>query len=191
MNNKLLKGALSAMAFGAGSLFAAETVTSFNPYVEVKGAFVKPAKRENIKYKNGYMAAVEFGVAYDSFRLGMEASYRQAKVKDAANGAKIKVPAVMINAYYDYALTDEAALYAGLGLGVAHYGSRVDTETMDSAKFVFAWQVMAGVSYDINENWTVAAGYRLFNTAKVKVAANKKVKTPFMHAIELGLRYSF
>ncbi len=53
------------------------------------------------------------------------------------------------------------------------------------------WQVMAGVAYDINENWTVEAGYRLFNTAKAKFDGQNKVKAPFASSLELGVRYNF
>ena len=62
---------------------------------------------------------------------------------------------------------------------------------VETGKCVFAWQVLAGVAYDINENWTVEAGYRLFGTSKVKAGKNVKIKTPLQNSLELGLRYNF
>lgn len=100
----------------------------------------------------------------------------------------------MVNAYYDYALTDECSLYLGLGLGAAKVNFVNKNTKVESGKTVFAWQVMAGVAYDINENWTVEAGYRLFNTSKVKTTFNAqtgKLKMPFASSLELGLRYNF
>jgi opacity protein-like surface antigen len=196
MNKKLFKIALSALAIEAGSLFAADVASSFNPYVAVKGGFVKPGNRDQVKYKNGSTGAVEFGVSYDAWRLGLEVSYRQAKIKESTNvvvdGNKDKFNALagIVNVYYDYALTEEVALYVGAGLGVAKFAVHDKTTKVDTAKTVFAWQVVAGLGYDINENWTVEAGYRLFNTAKVKIN-NQSVKTPFCHALEAGLRYNF
>ena len=89
-------------------------------------------------------------------------------------------------------MTDECSLYLGLGLGAAKVAINDKAADMeDVSKTVFAWQVMAGVAYDINENWTVEAGYRLFNTSKVKVANGVKAKMPFASSLELGLRYNF
>ena len=214
MNNKLFKIALSGLALASGSLFAADAAcsSSFNPYVAIKGGFMKPAKRNAIKYKNGGMGGVELGISYDAWRLGLELSYRQSKVKSIKGKApvkeiKFKALAGMVNVYYDYALTEEVSLYLGAGLGVAQCGynakgaqltvagllgnNAVNTPKADITKTVFAWQVMACLGYDINENWTVEAGYKLFNTSKIKLGNGYDIKAPFCHAIELGLRYNF
>ena len=58
------------------------------------------------------------------------------------------------------------------------------------SKTVFAWQLMAGVGYEFDENWKLTFGYKLFNTAKVKIG-DTKIKTPFNHTAELGLTYTF
>ena len=240
MNKKVLFG---MFGLAAGSLMADSAVATFNPYVAIKGGYSILSKKDNIKYKNGFLGAVEFGVSYDAWRLGLEVNYRSNKIKEsnfynrnniagvgsipaghAANDnagvaathynkmfkdAKYTSLGAMINAYYDYALTDECSLYLGLGLGVARVSCKTtkveavaganavngyNTFAIDSrecSKTVFAWQVMAGVAYDINENWTVEAGYRLFNTAKVKFDGKNSIKAPFASSLDLGLRYNF
>lgn len=194
MNKKVLLGGFSLVA---GSLFAAENaVSSFNPYVAVKGGYSILTKKDSIKYKNGFNGAVEFGVSYDAWRLGLEVSYRQNKIKSStnanvANYNKINALAGMINVYYDYALTEECSLYVGAGLGMAKFNFVAKDSKVETGKCVFAWQVLAGVAYDINENWTVEAGYRLFGTSKVKVSDTAKIKTPLQNSLELGLRYNF
>ena len=50
---------------------------------------------------------------------------------------------------------------------------------------------MAGVGYEFNENWKLTLGYKLFNTAKVKLFGDKGIKTPFNHTAEVGLTYTF
>ena len=183
----------------AGSLFAAENaVSSFNPYVAVKGGYSILTKKDSIKYKNGFNGAVEFGVSYDAWRLGLEVSYRQNKIKhsdnaniDVAATNKVNALAGMINVYYDYALTEECSLYVGAGLGMAKFNFVAVDSKVEQGKGVFAWQVLAGVAYDINENWTVEAGYCLFGTSKVKLDDGFKVKTPLQNSLELGLRYNF
>ena len=240
MNKKVLFG---MFGLAAGSMMADNAVATFNPYVAVKGGYSILSKKDNIKYKNGFVGAVEFGVSYDAWRLGLEVNYRNNKIKEsnyynennvaglpgfhgdaiAANAenrnliaahynkmfkdAKYTSLGAMINAYYDYALTDECLLYLGLGLGVARVSCKTtavaanggaagnsqnfNIPSLEYSKTVFAWQVMAGVAYDINENWTVEAGYRLFNTAKVKFDGKNSIKTPFASSLELGLRYNF
>ncbi len=196
MNKKVLLGSFSLVA---GSLFAAENaVSSFNPYVAVKGGYSILTKKDSIKYKNGFNGAVEFGVSYDAWRLGLEVSYRQNKIKrsdnvniDLDDTNKVNALAGMINVYYDYALTEECSLYVGAGLGVAKFNFVDRASKAEFGKSVFAWQVLAGVAYDINENWTVEAGYRLFGTSKVKVGDGAKIKTPLQNSLELGLRYNF
>ena len=200
MNKKVLFG-----VFGlAGSLFAADNaVSSFNPYAAVKGGYSMLSKKDSVKYKNGFVGAAELGVAYDAWRLGLEVSYHKNKIKNSKTDNevvknvynKVNALATMINVYYDYALTDECSLYAGAGVGAAKVAF-VAQNKLESSKTVFAWQVMAGIAYDINENWVIEAGYRLFNTNKAQVyntvAGNaKKVKAPFANSVELGLRYNF
>ena len=65
-----------------------------------------------------------------------------------------------------------------------------DLHKTEYSKTVFAWQLMAGVGYEFNENWKLTLGYKLFNTAKVKLG-DTKIKTPFNHTAEVGLTYSF
>ncbi len=123
MNKKVLFG---VFGLAAGSMFADNAVSTFNPYVAVKGGYSILSKKDDIKYKNGFNGAVEFGVAYDAWRLGLEVSYKQNKIKESTNAhvaaanykdGKYTSLAAMINVYYDYALTDECSLYLGLGLG--------------------------------------------------------------------------
>ena len=238
-------------------------------------------KRNDIKYKGGFAGAVELGVSYDAWRLGLELGYKSNKIKEVTGSSawgveelsKVSFPAValnrtdgvgflngylvevtnddngggghnwrfkaskiskvnaltgMVNVCYDYAMTEAWSIYAGLGLGVAKvsYTLEFNKDYVDSAdstgaaalpgvlhantitaiknnlgkgdfiktehsKTVFAWQLMAGVGYEFDENWKLTLGYKLFNTAKVKGFGDKKIKTPFNHTAEVGLTYTF
>ena len=71
---------------------------------------------------------------------------------------------------------------------------RKNASTTELSKTVFAWQLMAGVGYEFNENWKLTLGYKLFNTAKVKqtfAGKEYKIKMPFNHTAEVGLTYTF
>ena len=287
-------GGCAAIA-AAGNVFAAaeEDYSYFSPYASLKAGCAFLGKRDDIKYKCGFAGAVELGVSYDAWRLGLELGYKSNKIKEIGGGkyiytlgGKIKtdanattlahftensifkanapnVPFVgaaannwylhdvtrtevtklnaltgMVNVCYDYAMTEAWSIYAGLGLGVAKVSytlqtrsfkgvenlgcnaiavpgvghplpdavktayktalgtifNNVDDVKTELSKTVFAWQLMAGVGYEFNENWKLTFGYKLFNTAKVKqnIAGKEyKIKTPFNHTAELGLTYTF
>ena len=331
MNKKFMIGGCAAVAI-AGNVFAGdEDYSYFNPYASLKGGYAFLGKRNDIKYKGGFAGAVELGVSYDAWRLGLELGYKSNKIKkaegDFAGGYKAlgkasltdahcvnrnnvhnaagglasynyilgndlslfvlelnggaghaglpvfgidhnmiaaatgnaadtqydKVMALrkisyfelqkltaltgMVNVFYDYAMTDAWSIYGGVGLGVARVSCTVKTGSSDPnkavilagdagdrlfpvntitdavmqkgyetllpadkliktehSKTVFAWQLMAGVGYEFNENWKLTLGYKLFNTAKVKqtfAGKEYKIKTPFNHTLEAGLTYTF
>ena len=300
MNKKFMIGGCAAIAV-AGNVFAAdEDYSYFNPYASLKGGYAFLGKRNDIKYKGGFAGAVELGVSYDAWRMGLELGYKSNKIKDVAGGkynyllgGKIKLNAAaannladlrdnsifksaalnqpfygaqqnhwylkditriemtkltaltgMVNVCYDYAMTEAWSIYGGVGLGVAkvaytvqkrHFkdvcdmdcngtvlpgGGAADGKLSDLpdavrtayntalgtifnnindvktelSKTVFAWQLMAGVGYEFNENWKLTLGYKLFNTAKVKqtIAGKEcKIKMPFNHTAEVGLTYTF
>lgn len=320
MNKKFMIGGC-AVAVVAGSVFAAaeEDYSYFTPYASLKGGYAFLSKRNDIKYKGGFAGAVELGVSYDAWRLGLELGYKSNKIKNfklpggfegtnfilngeidaaggnivnhntaAAGGAEVNAATVaigeksvfnvngngagvgpvfgvapsmnnmqtlglknvtevkfekmsamtgMINIFYDYAMTDAWSIYGGIGLGAARVnltvskrdsgvttgakkigaekgnaagaytvadakkavlealpkffdGNNAAWDKSELSKTVFAWQLMAGVGYEFNENWKLTFGYKLFNTAKVKLG-DTKIKTPFNHTAELGLTYTF
>ena len=322
MNKKFMIGGCAAVAV-AGNVFAAgdEDYSYFNPYASLKGGYAYLSKRNDIKYKGGFAGAVELGVSYDAWRLGLELGYKSNKIKDfklpggfegtnyvlnggwdvtaagtyleqrdandaatgnaavvaigeksvfsldgngnptvdvfgigagvAGNGRvrmglknvtevkfeKMSAMTGMVNVFYDYAMTDRWILFGGIGVGAARVNltvSKRDSGVTTGAKAigadiaragggfavvdakkavlealpkffdnnnakwsktelsktVFAWQLMAGVGCEFSENWKLTLGYKLFNTAKVKLG-DMKIKTPFNHTAEVGLTYTF
>jgi opacity protein-like surface antigen len=95
MNKKIFIGgcmlASVANMLCADSGNAANDVTYFNPYVSVGAGLHCFGSRDNIKYKLGPNAAVEFGVSYDAWRVGLEVAYRQSKIKNVKNGINVKL----------------------------------------------------------------------------------------------------
>lgn len=118
---------------------------------------------------------------------------------------KIYKYSVMANAYFDFLNCSSWTPYVGAGLGTSWLKAKISgsendsaTETVfDKSVYNLAWQVMAGVAYKVNTNWTVDAGYRYadlgrirkhtidedgFDTTKLKVRD---------HEVMLGVRYTF
>ena len=115
---------------------------------------------------------------------------------------------IMANLYYDFHLSC-VTLYVGGGIGIDFNRIKVKsiggipissfTGTLAGYKcaeedLYFAWNIMAGVAYPLNNCWTLEGGYRLFSKTKISFSQNvgfSKSNVPLTHGLEAGLRYSF
>jgi opacity protein-like surface antigen len=98
---------------------------------------------------------------------------------------------VMANAYFDYLTCTPWTPYVGAGIGTSY----LKFDDGDRAKSVYnlAWQVMAGLAYDVNSNWTIDAGYRYADLGRIRRNYGSGVEkiTVRDHEIMLGARYNF
>lgn len=127
-------------------------------------------------------------------------------VDEVAN-SRFMALSVMANLYRDWHLCEKTTLYLGCGLGVVRLNyhfldindilGRGFGKSYDQDKCLFAMQLLCGVAYDLNEHWSVSLGYRCMKMESVKynMVGNwdlwPSLKTPFLHALEVGLRYNF
>lgn len=99
---------------------------------------------------------------------------------------------VMANAYFDYLTCTPWTPYVGAGLGSSYL--KADFGNVAKSNYNLAWQVMAGLAYDINSHWTVDAGYRYADLGRIrKNWGNGQVTklTARDHEVLLGVRYTF
>ena len=98
---------------------------------------------------------------------------------------------LMANVYFDYLTCTPWTPYVGAGLGTSY----LKADFGEHAKSVYnlAWQVMAGLTYDINSNWTVDAGYRYADLGRIRKNWGNAVTkvTARDHEIMFGARYNF
>ncbi len=138
------------------------------------------------------------------FAYGIRAGYVRAEV-EANNSRDIKrnwlvegmdhfrlyKQSYMVNAYFDYLTCTPWTPYVGAGIGISH----LKADNGDVAKSVnnLAWQVMAGIAYDITSNWTIDAGYRYADLGRVRKNYGNGVTkiTARDHEIQFGVRYNF
>ncbi|MGX8716983.1 MAG: outer membrane protein [bacterium] len=195
----LSKIVMGACAFTAVSLFAENNASTWNPYVEVKGAVGKVEtfhipQLGDMKFKKGFGGAVEAGLSYQNWRIGLEFAYLKTKAKSIdgipfQNGVSYKIDNLsgMFCVYHDFAINNSFDIYAGAGVGLsrtkAKYNNPINPVKFSGHTTHFAWQVMTGVAYHINENWSTKVGYRFF---KIQSKDYSDV-----HMLELGLRYNF
>ena len=97
----------------------------------------------------------------------------------------------MANAYFDYLTCTPWTPYVGAGLGVSY----LKADFGDVAKSVYnlGWQVMGGVTYDVNSNWTLDLGYRYADLGRVRKNSGDEIAKVSArdHEIMFGVRYEF
>ena len=98
---------------------------------------------------------------------------------------------VMANAYFDYLTCTPWTPYVGAGIGSAYL--KADNGNEAKSVYNLAWQVMAGLTYDINSHWTLDAGYRYADLGRIRKNSGDSVAklTARDHEIMLGVRYTF
>lgn len=197
-------------------------------YIELKTGVCLPQKADEISYKKAPTINVELGYKLtNKWRFGLQVGFVQYINKQVKDGTKhrgdifnhnktdfsnCRFTAItnVANIYYDYEIKENLGIYCGLGAGVArlkyHFYDNGDifgggNIGYNCSKNVWCVQIMAGITYDINDHWALSLGYRCMKMENVKfkneeievVAADalKPLKTPYLHSLELGLRYSF
>lgn len=98
---------------------------------------------------------------------------------------------VMANAYFDYLTCTPWTPYVGAGLGSSYL--KADFGDVAKSNYNLAWQVMAGLTYDINSHWTLDAGYRYADLGRIRKNFGDSVAkvTARDHEVLLGVRYTF
>ncbi len=132
---------------------------------------------------------------------------------DASNKQTIGIQTLFVNAYFDIDTGTIVTPYVGAGLGLgfisskfSFYGYDINDPTdfesgSGSSKTTtnFAWNVGAGVGFDLTQNWTVDLGYRFVGLGSVKsgkytepgMEFHAKTKNLYQHQFALGVRYTF
>ena len=117
--------------------------------------------------------------------------------EDGTAHVRIYKYSVMANAYYDYNTCTPWTPYVGAGLGMSWLKTKMwddDEKLIDKSVYNLAWQVMAGIAYKVNSNWTLDAGYRYADLGRIRknLGYDTVIKTAVRdHEIMLGARYNF
>lgn len=123
------------------------------------------------------------------------------------------IQTLFFNAYWDIDTGTRFTPYLGAGLGMAFIGTKMKSNGYDigdpddswsestGSKTVtnFAWNVGAGLGYDLTENWTLDAGYRFAHLGSVKTKTfsddestfHGKTSNLYQHQFAIGVRYTF
>ena len=167
---------------------------------------------ESASHKDSFGGSIAVGHIVDQWRVELEGLYRKRRIKNgefrdtggnsltiSKFGGHVRDIAAMANVYYDICLNhymSDLKAYLGAGIGMTwtrkwKAGGPIEDASkafqMKGTRRSFAWQALAGLSYDISENVTAFAGYRLFMHKKVSGAKHH----PMTHSVDAGLRFIF
>ncbi len=161
-------------------------------------AFAEKAKLD----KNVWGASIAAGIvnpaAYGTWRLELEYTKNSdAKKIVFQDNMKVKTQAGFVNMYYDFkvgcSLPIMPYIGGGLGWGNVKFSGSEDSRSEDD----FAYNIGAGVAYELSNNVKLDLGYRYVNYGKFEETIRMqedKVQNEYKaraHEILLGLRYTF
>lgn len=137
--------------------------------------------------------SIGMGYAYSNgFRLEGELSHRFNKLEPegTVTGDDVHAWAMMLNGILEFNHDGAIHPYVGLGAGLARINLRTTgvpaTSDNDS---VFAYQGLAGLAFDLSEQWTADIGFRHFVANEGRYLTTDADYTN--DSVTLGLRYQF
>lgn len=159
-----------------------------------------------LEYDQGWVGALSLGYGTAmGIRGELEANYRWGNDVNGSDdrtatwSGKTRSLGFMGNVLYDINTGTAFTPYIGIGAGMARVKSELNVSTLPGRNYVsdedwvFAYQGIAGVSYNVTRNLAITADYRYFATEKPKFdGVLGKVEGEYHnHSVMVGLRYSF
>lgn len=167
---------------------------------------------DEFEFKRGWGSSISAGGIFDmvgnwDIRLEVEFLYRKNKIKNLFiqfDDFSETIPiagynrdmAIMANFIIDVAVCCGFSIYYGAGIGasrnkiIIHFDDLPET----NKDTLFAWQILAGISYFVFSQVEINVGYRLFATGKTdnfNTFNLQPVHFPFSQGAEIGVRVRF
>ena len=193
---------------GVASLLSVNAQAEVNQYVSGKISYdfnkvnMKVAEQDQPELsrekanKNLFGTHVAYGVQAGYVRGELELNNSRDIKRNyfdeyGVNHFRLYKHSVMANAYFDYLTCTPWTPYVGAGIGSAYL--KADDGEQAKSVYNLAWQVMAGLTYDINSHWTLDAGYRYADLGRIRKNSGDSVAklTARDHEVLLGVRYTF
>lgn len=101
----------------------------------------------------------------------------------------LKIQSLMVNGYYDIDTGSSWRPFLGVGIGWAKVDLNTPALPLGDNDDVFAYQLMVGVAYAIDCEWSVDVQYRFFGTQDATIqGADFSMNS---NNLMVGLRYNF
>lgn len=191
-------------------LMASFSFAAVGPYVsgQVGATFLQDADFSasggltgETSFDTGFNLGVAGGYDFGPARVEGEVAYRLNDVDEYqvnglgtfAGDGDVSTLSLMANGFWDIETGSRVTPYLGAGIGVAQVSMDDPSVPMDDDDTVFAYQLAAGVAFDLNPSLALDLGYRYFATSDPEFDdAAGTFETEYMsHNLSLGLRYTF
>lgn len=157
-----------------------------------------PPYRDRLEFDPGTYGGVTGGIDFGMLRLEGEISYRGNEVDSLTEedgtthsdfDGYVGLTAFMLNAFIDIETGSMVTPYVGGGVGLANLSIEDLPFYEDDDDTVLAYQLGAGLGFNITRSFTVDLGYRYFDTERADFyKASMDYRS---HAVAVGFRYTF
>ena len=206
----LLIGAAASLALGA----TANATHMDGWYISLEGggnwiedadlAIDGPPTNDLATFDTGWAALGSVGYQWNSWRGELEFGYRANDI-DAFNAppddGEFNEFSAMFNILYDWWFTEKIGLFVGAGAG----GDFIEYEdntahgaanAIQDDDWVFAWQALGGINYQLTSKTDLFVAYRYFNAdgptfVRAGTVHNDAYDDVVKHTATIGLRYHF
>jgi opacity protein-like surface antigen len=171
-------------------------------YIGVFGGYVMPndLKIENgesvdVSLKSSWAIGAKLGYIFPQAKwLAAELEYfylAKQDVDESGIDGDFSTNNVMANLLVRYP-EGKIHPYAGIGIGWswATLKATSTSGSIDESANAFAWQILAGVNFEITPEWSADLGYRYFSS-KYEMGPDNQDVTTKNHMIVLGINYHF
>ena len=156
-------------------------------------------------YDTGWAAFGTVGYGFNHWRLEFEGGYRdndldgyvKAGVPFPSVTGELRETSLMLNALYDIPVTNRITLSLGAGAGADFAQIDFALPAINDDNWSFAYQGLAGLSYDLTPQWALFVNYRYFRATDPSFDFRPVTATNFdgddfvKHTATIGLRYAF
>ncbi|WP_221435534.1 outer membrane protein [Algisphaera agarilytica] len=189
---------LAATGFYIGGM-GSFTVVEDSELVSTNGG--TPASPAELEFEDGFGSFGFIGWDFGALRTELEVGARSTELDRVtlggapiagANGDIFEL-SLMFNLIADIPITDGVELYVGGGVGGAYLWSDVFAPGLalgDSEDYVFAYQAMGGVQFEVAPRLYLNAGYRIHSFDDPNFSGNQ-YDAPLIHSLDVGIRYVF
>lgn len=187
---KLLLSAVALLSISVSAAFANDGTYDWNPFVDNQGVYIAGQAGGTFPsddFDDGGSYALALGYQFSPMmRAELEGAYRHTDLEDAPGDADTYT--AMLNAFWDFKNDTRFTPYIGAGIGWAFQS--IDSGPIDDDDNAFVYQLGAGASYNLTQNWALTADYRWVDTADFDYDGG--VGGDFSsHEVRAGVRYTF
>ncbi len=163
----------------------------------------------NISYESGWLGIGALGYKFDeTLRIEVELGYRDNNIQGVSNlpvgptlvtnSSDVTAFSQLVNVIFDIPISERVDVSVGGGVGGALVDAQIaipGTVALNDDQYGFAYQALAGLTYQLFPRWQAVAEYRYFATAGSDLDASLvplEVELDYdSHAAVVGLRYFF